>query len=42
MLFYDKEEKIQVRLKVECTVNHNNEITKESWSKTAHISRKCY
>ena len=42
MLFYDKEEKIQVRLKVECTVNHNNEITKESWSKTGHISRKCY
>jgi len=42
MLFYDKEEKIQVRLKVECAVNHNNEITKESWSKTGHISRKCY
>jgi len=42
MLFYDKEEKIQVRLKVECMVNHNNEITKESWSKTQHISRKCY
>ena len=34
MLFYDKEEKIQVRLKVECIVNHENEITKESWSKT--------
>ena len=42
MLFYDKDEKIQVRLKVECTINHNNEITKESWSKTGHISRKCY
>ena len=42
MLFYDKEEKIQVRLKVECTVNHNNYVTKESWSKTQHISRKCY
>ena len=42
MLFYNKEEKIQVRLKVECIVNHNNEITKESWSKTGHISRKCY
>ena len=42
MLFYDKEEKIQVRLKVECTVNHNNDVTKESWSKTQHISRKCY
>ena len=42
MLFYDKEEKIQVRIKVECTINHNNEITKESWSKTGHMSRKCY
>ena len=42
MLFYDKDEKIQVRLKVECTVNHNNDVTKESWSKTQHISRKCY
>ena len=42
MLFYDKEEKIQVRLKIECTINHDNEITKESWSKTGHISRKCY
>ena len=42
MLFYDKEEKIQIRLKVECVVNHENEISKESWSKTQHISRKCY
>ena len=42
MLFYDKEEKIQVRLKVECIVNHNNKITKESWLKTGHMSRKCY
>ena len=42
MLFYDKEEKIQVRLKIECVVNHNNDITKESWSRTQHISRKCY
>ncbi len=42
MLFYDKDEKIQVRLKIECVINHNNEITKESWSKTQHISRKCY
>ncbi len=42
MLFYDKEEKIQVRLKVECLVNHNNNVTKESWKKTQHISRRCY
>ena len=42
LVFYDKEEKIQLRLKIECTINHDNEITKESWSKTGHISRKCY
>jgi pyridoxamine 5'-phosphate oxidase len=42
MLFYDKEEKIQIRLKVECTVNYDNDITKESWLKTGHMSRKCY
>jgi 3-hydroxyisobutyrate dehydrogenase len=42
MLFYDKEEKIQVRIKVECTVNHQNKITKQSWLKTGHMSRKCY
>ena len=42
MLFYDKEEKIQVRVKIECTINHENEITKQSWLKTGHMSRKCY
>ena len=42
MLFYDKEEKIQIRLKVECLINHDNENTKQSWLKTGHISRKCY
>ena len=42
MLFYDKEEKIQVRLKIDCAVNHENDITKESWLKTGHMSRKCY
>jgi len=42
MLFYDKEEKIQIRAKVECTINHENKITKESWLKTGHMSRKCY
>ena len=42
ILFYSKEEKIQLRVKVNCLVNHDNEITEQSWSKTAHISRKCY
>ena len=34
--------KNQVRLKVNCIINHKNEITKTSWDKTQHISRKCY
>ena len=42
LLFYDKDEKIQVRLKVNCIINHKNDITKHSWEKTQHISRKCY
>ena len=42
MLFYDKEEKIQLRVKVECEVNNQNSTTEESWKKTQHISRRCY
>ena len=42
LLFYDKDEKIQVRLKVNCVINHKNDITKISQEKTQHISRKCY
>ena len=42
LLFYDKEEKIQLRVKVECEVNNQNTITEESWKKTQHISRRCY
>ena len=42
LLFYDKKEKIQVRIKATCEINHNNEIAKASWEKTQHISRKCY
>jgi len=42
MLFYDKNEKIQLRITVQCKINYDNIITKESWSKTGHMSRKCY
>ena len=42
LVFYDKEEKIQLRAKVECEVNNQNSITDESWKKTQHISRRCY
>ena len=42
ILFYGKKEKIQLRMKVESELHYNDEITKESWDKTGHISRKCY
>ena len=42
ILFYGKEEKIQLRLKINCEINYKNDITKESWEKTGHVSRKCY
>ena len=42
LLFYGKKEKIQLRLKTKCEINFNNEITKKSWEKTGHVSRKCY
>ena len=42
LLFYDKEEKIQLRIKVDCEINNQNSIAHESWKKTQHISRRCY
>ena len=42
LLFYGKKEKIQLRMKVKCEINYNNETTKKSWEETGHISRKCY
>ena len=42
LLFYDKEEKIQLRVKVDCQINNQNSTTEESWKKTQHISRRCY
>ena len=42
ILFYGKQEKIQLRLKAECKVHFSDGVTKESWGKTGHISRKCY
>ena len=42
LLFYDKEKKIQLRVKVNCEINNQNSITEESWEKTQHISRRCY
>ena len=42
LVFYDKEEKIQLRVKVVCEINNKNLIAEESWRKTQHISRRCY
>ncbi len=42
LVFYDKEEKIQLRVKVECEINNQNPTTEKSWKKTQHISRRCY
>ena len=42
LLFYDKSEKIQLRICGSTNINYENEITKKSWKKTAHMSRQCY
>ena len=41
-LFYDKKEKIQLRVYGSIKVNYQNDITKKSWKKTVHMSRQCY
>ena len=42
LLFYDKNEKIQLRIFVSTKINHKNNITKQAWKKTVHMSRQCY
>ena len=42
LLFYDKTEKIQLRIAGKVKVNYQNQITEKSWKKTAHMSRQCY
>ena len=41
-LFYDKNQKIQLRISVNSKINYQNDIAKKSWEKTAHMSRQCY
>ena len=41
-LFYDKKEKIQLRIFGKSKINYQNDITKKSWEKTIHMSRQCY
>jgi len=42
LLFYDKSEKIQLRISGNSKINHKNDITLKSWKKTIHMSRQCY
>ena len=42
LLFYDKFEKIQLRLVGNAKINYQNYFTENSWKKTAHMSRQCY
>ena len=42
LLFYDKEEKIQLRITGKVKINYQNSIAKKSWNKTTHMSRQCY
>ena len=41
-LFYDKSEKIQLRISGSTKINYQNNTTQSSWQKTAHLSRQCY
>mgnify|MGYP006153893373 CR=1 FL=1 len=42
LLFYDKSEKIQLRISTISKINYQNTTTEISWKKTAHMSRQCY
>jgi 3-hydroxyisobutyrate dehydrogenase len=42
LLFYDKIEKIQLRVFGKIKINYQNEISKKAWRKTSHMSRQCY
>ena len=42
LLFYDKNEKIQLRIIGNTKINYKNDITRKSWKKTVHMSRQCY
>ncbi len=42
LLFYDKGEKIQLRVSGDVKINYQNNTSKKSWAKTSHMSRQCY
>ena len=41
-LFYDKTEKIQLRISGNVKINYQNDFAEKSWKKTVHMSRQCY
>ena len=41
-IFYDKEEKIQLRISGKSNVNYDNDITEDAWKNTSFMSRQCY
>ena len=42
LIFYDKSEKIQLRISGKVKINHLNNVSKKAWTKTVHMSRQCY
>ena len=42
LLFYDKEQKVQLRITGKTKINYQNNIAERSWNKTPHMSRQCY
>ena len=42
LLFYDKEEKVQLRITGKTKINYQNNFAKKSWNKNTHMSRQCY
>jgi len=42
LLFYDKSEKIQLRIFGNAKINYQNNLTENSWKETVHMSRQCY
>jgi len=41
-LFYDKVEKVQLRINVNAKINYQNDMAEKSWKKTVLMSRQCY
>ena len=41
-LFYDKKEKIQLRVSSNIKIHYQNKQSENSWKNTAHMSRQCY